>query len=67
MIEAYEDALKKSNKEFEEENEELKKQVEELKNKVEKLKYIVEILQNDNNTLKAQLDTVYLIFGKKGC
>ena len=50
---------------YEEEYYNLKEENEELKSKVEKLKYIVEILQNDNNTLKAQLDMVQLIFGKK--
>ena len=59
MIEAYEDALKKSNKEFEEENEELKRRVKELE-------FYVESGKKENMILKAQLDMVHLIFGKKG-
>lgn len=59
MIEAYEDALKKSNKEFEEENEELKRRVKELE-------FYVESGKKENMILKAQLDMVYLMFGKKG-
>ena len=51
MIEAYEDALKKSNKEFEEENEELKRRVKELE-------FYVESGKKENMILKAQLDMV---------
>ena len=55
MLEAYEDVA----------NEELEKMCEELKRKNEGLQDWLDEMQNENRMLKAQLDIVYLIFGKE--
>ena len=57
MIEAYEDALKNSNKELECKCNELKRENQELKNWLNEM-------QNENRVLKAQMDIVHLIFGR---
>ena len=50
---------------YEEEYENLKKTNERLQCKVVELKCDVNLLQKENSILKAQLDMVHLIFGKK--
>lgn len=58
MIEAYEDAIKNSNKELEERCREL-----EAENK--DIRSYCEYLEQEYKVLKAQMDIVHLIFGKR--
>lgn len=57
MIEAYEDALKNSNKELEERCRELEAQNKEIRS-------YCESLEQEYKVLKAQVDIVHLIFGR---
>ena len=57
MIEAYEDALKNSNKELEERCRDLEAQNKEIRS-------YCESLEQEYKVLKAQVDIVHLIFGR---
>lgn len=57
MIEAYEDALKNSNKELEERCRDLEAQNKEIRS-------YCESLEQEYKVLKAQMDIVHLIFGR---
>ena len=57
MMEAYEDALKNSNKELEERCRELEAQNKEIRS-------YCESLEQEYKVLKAQVDIVHLIFGR---
>ena len=57
MIEAYEDALKNSNKELEKRCRDLEAQNKEIRS-------YCESLEQEYKVLKAQMDVVHLIFGR---